>query len=135
MTGLTATEESTTSSMIDGTQVLDAATAMPHSKIKDVIEYVLSGLIGGLAIGLGIVIVRELISDRLRRRDDIAAALGGPGPAERRPGGQAQAPARRAVRCGQEARPGADRGPSAQLGATFEAASGHAGSRRRGQRP
>ena len=51
---------------------------MHHSKIKDVLEYVLSGLIGGLAIGLGIVIVRELISDRLRRRDDIAAALGGP---------------------------------------------------------
>jgi capsular polysaccharide biosynthesis protein len=76
--GLTATEKSTTSAMIDGTQVLNAATAMHHSTIKDVLEYVLSGLIGGLAIGLGIVIVRELISDRLRRRDDIAAALGGP---------------------------------------------------------
>jgi capsular polysaccharide biosynthesis protein len=76
--GLTATEKSTTSAMIDGTAVLNAATAMHHSKIKDVLEYVLSGLIGGLAIGLGIVIVRELISDRLRRRDDIAAALGGP---------------------------------------------------------
>lgn len=78
VTGLRATEASTTSAMIDGTQVLDAATALPHSRIKDVIEYVLSGLIGGLAIGLGIVIVREVISDRLRRRDDIAAALGGP---------------------------------------------------------
>jgi hypothetical protein len=78
VTGLQASEKSTTSSMIDGTQVLDAATALSHSKIKDVIEYVLSGLIGGLAIGLGILIVRELISDRLRRRDDIAAALGGP---------------------------------------------------------
>lgn len=76
--GLTATEKSTTSAMIDGTAVLNAATPMHHSKIKDVLEYVLSGLIGGLAIGLGIVIVRELISDRLRRRDDIAAALGGP---------------------------------------------------------
>ena len=78
VTGLTATEKSTTSSMIDGTQVLSAATVMHHSTVKDVVEYVLSGLIGGLAIGLGIVIVRELISDRLRRRDDIAAALGGP---------------------------------------------------------
>jgi capsular polysaccharide biosynthesis protein len=76
--GLTATEKSTTSAMIDGTQVLNAATASHHSTIKDALEYVLSGLIGGLAIGLGIVIVRELISDRLRRRDDIAAALGGP---------------------------------------------------------
>ena len=78
VTGLTATEKSTTSAMIDGTQVLNAATPMHHSKIKDVLEYVLSGLVGGLAIGLGIVIVRELISDRLRRRDDIAAALGAP---------------------------------------------------------
>jgi capsular polysaccharide biosynthesis protein len=78
VTGLTAEEKSTTSSMIDGSQVLDAATLAHHSKIKDILEYVLAGLIGGLAIGLGIVIVRELISDRLRRRDDIAAALTAP---------------------------------------------------------
>lgn len=78
VTGLTTAEANTTSAMIAGSQVLNAATPLHHSKIKDVIEYILSGLIGGLAIGLGIVIVRELISDRLRRRDDIAAALGGP---------------------------------------------------------
>jgi capsular polysaccharide biosynthesis protein len=78
VTGLTTEEKSTTSSMIDGTQVLDAATVGHHSKIKDIIEYALSGLIGGLAIGLGFVVVRELTSDRLRRRDDIAAALGAP---------------------------------------------------------
>ena len=78
VTGLTATERSTTSAMIDGSQVLNAATVKHHSTIKDAIEYVFTGLIAGLAIGLGIVIVRELISDRLRRRDDIAAALGGP---------------------------------------------------------
>jgi len=78
VTGLITTEKSTTSSMIDGSQVLNAATLQHHSKIKDIIEYLLAGLIGGLAIGLGIVIVREIISDRLRRRDDIAAALGAP---------------------------------------------------------
>jgi capsular polysaccharide biosynthesis protein len=78
VTGLTATEKSTTSSMIVGTTVLNSATALHHSKIKDILEYVLSGLIGALAIGLAIVIVRELTSDRLRRRDDIAAALGAP---------------------------------------------------------
>lgn len=78
VTGLTAEEKSTTSSMIDGTQVLDAATVGHHSKVKDIIEYALSGLIGGLAIGIGIVVVRELTTDRLRRRDDIAAALGAP---------------------------------------------------------
>lgn len=78
VTGLIAQEKSTTSSMIDGSQVLNTATLSHHSKLKDLIEYLLSGLVGGLAIGLGIVIVRELISDRLRRRDDIAAALGAP---------------------------------------------------------
>jgi capsular polysaccharide biosynthesis protein len=78
VTGLAAQERSTTSSMIDGSQVLNAATLAHHSQFKNIIEYLLSGLIGGLAIGLGIVIVRELISDRLRRRDDIAAALGAP---------------------------------------------------------
>jgi len=36
------------------------------------------GLIPGLALGLGIVIVRALVSDRLRRRDDVAHALGAP---------------------------------------------------------
>ena len=76
--GLSTEEKSTTSSMIDGSRVLNAATLGHHSKIKNIIEYLLSGLIGGLAIGLGIVVVRELVSDRLRRRDDIAAALGAP---------------------------------------------------------
>jgi capsular polysaccharide biosynthesis protein len=78
VTGLTATDKSTTSSMIVGTTVLNDATLLHHSKLKDILEYVVVGLIGALAIGLGIVIVRELISDRLRRRDDIAAALGAP---------------------------------------------------------
>lgn len=78
VTGLTTEEQATTSGMIDGTQVLDAATVGHHSNIKDLIEYVLAGLVGGLAIGVGIVVVRELTTDRLRRRDDIAAALGAP---------------------------------------------------------
>ena len=78
VTGLTVEEKSTTSGMIDGSAVLNSATVQHHSKIKDIIEYVLIGLIGGLAIGLGFLVVRELISDRLRRRDDIAAALGAP---------------------------------------------------------
>jgi capsular polysaccharide biosynthesis protein len=78
VTGLAAEEKATTSSMIHGTRVLDAATLRHHSTLMELIQYLLIGLIGGLAIGLGIVIVRELVSDRLRRRDDIAAALGAP---------------------------------------------------------
>jgi capsular polysaccharide biosynthesis protein len=75
---LKSTTQNTTADMIYGSQVLDRATLLHHSKVKDVVEYVLSGLVGGLAVGLGIVVVRELISDRLRRRDDIAAAIGAP---------------------------------------------------------
>ena len=32
----------------------------------------------GLAVGLGIVVIRALVSDRLRRRDDVAYALDAP---------------------------------------------------------
>ena len=73
--------------------------------MKDVLEYAVSGLIGGLALGLGIVVIRDLISDRLRRRDDFAAALGAPvrlstGPlkASRLPGGPSGADRERDLR-------------------------------------
>ena len=42
------------------------------------IRYAVTGLIAGLALGLGLAIVLELVSDRPRRREDIARALGGP---------------------------------------------------------
>ncbi len=40
--------------------------------------YAGTGLIAGLALGMFIVVVRALVSDRLRRRDDVARALGAP---------------------------------------------------------
>lgn len=78
VTGLAAEDRATTADMINGSQVLDSADLQHHSKIKGLIQYLLIGLIGGLAIGLGIVVVREIVSDRLRRRDDITGALGAP---------------------------------------------------------
>lgn len=69
---------SSTLSAISGSLVLDAATPLPHSKTKGMLIYGAYGLIGGLAIGIGIVIVRAITSDRLRRRDDVARALGAP---------------------------------------------------------
>ncbi len=41
-------------------------------------QYVFGGLLLGLVLGMGFVIVGALASDRLRRRDDIARALGAP---------------------------------------------------------
>jgi capsular polysaccharide biosynthesis protein len=67
-----------TSSMIHGSQVLDPATAIPRSHLKYPVLYYGGGLIGGSAVGVGLVILLALISRRLRRRDDVARALGGP---------------------------------------------------------
>jgi capsular polysaccharide biosynthesis protein len=62
---------------LDNSQVL-SVTPVPYSKKKKLITYGAIGLIVGLALGLTIVIVRALVSDRLRRRDDIAYALDAP---------------------------------------------------------
>src|SRR5262245_25999404 len=70
-----------TASQLAGSGVLDPAapTAQaPHTRLKHLIIYAVVGLIPGLALGIGAVIVGALISDRLRRRDDIARALGAP---------------------------------------------------------
>ena len=62
---------------LDNSQVL-SVTPLPYSKKKKLITYGALGLVVGLALGLTIVIVRALVSDRLRRRDDIAYALDAP---------------------------------------------------------
>jgi len=58
--------------------VLNPATALPYSRIKGPGLYFAGGLFGGLAIGMGGVILTALLSRRLRRRDDVAAVLGAP---------------------------------------------------------
>jgi len=63
---------------VKGTVILDPATAEPYAKTKDLVTYAIYGIVGGFVIGLGIVILGALISDKLRRRDDIARALGAP---------------------------------------------------------
>ena len=62
---------------LDNSQVL-SVIPLPYSAKKKLITYGALGLIGGLALGLIIVVVRALMSDRLRRRDDIAYALDAP---------------------------------------------------------
>ena len=63
-----------TKSKIIYTSVPTAAT----SRKKTAIEYVGGGLFGGLVIGMAIVMVRTLVSNRLYRRDDVAVALSAP---------------------------------------------------------
>ena len=67
-----------TASMIHGSGVLDAAAPVYRSQLRLTVLYAWGGLVVGLALGLGIVIVQALVSGRLRRRDDIARALGAP---------------------------------------------------------
>jgi capsular polysaccharide biosynthesis protein len=67
-----------TNYMNKGSIVLDPAVAMPRSRIRGPMLYVGGGLVGGLAAGMAIVIFGALLSRRLRRRDDVALALGAP---------------------------------------------------------
>ena len=55
-----------------------SVTPVPLAKKKILVTYAAIGLIAGLVVGLSIVIIGSLISDRLRRRDDVAYALDAP---------------------------------------------------------
>jgi capsular polysaccharide biosynthesis protein len=65
-------------SVVHGSEVLDRAVALPRSRLKYPVLYLGGGLGGGLVLGLGLVAVLALVSTRLRRRDDVARALGAP---------------------------------------------------------
>jgi capsular polysaccharide biosynthesis protein len=67
-----------TATAVTGSVVLDPAAALAHSRVKYLLIYSGIGLIGGLALGLAIVMIRAIVSDRLRRRDDVSQALGAP---------------------------------------------------------
>ena len=74
-----AAAQVSTASMIGQSRVLDAASPLaPHSRTKHLILYAVAGFLIGLILGVSIVVVRALVSDRLRRRDDVARALGAP---------------------------------------------------------
>jgi capsular polysaccharide biosynthesis protein len=68
----------TTQQQIAGSQVVSPATANGRSVKKTLAIYGLGGLLAGMAIGMAIVIIGAITSDRLRRRDDIAYAIDAP---------------------------------------------------------
>ena len=93
---------------VDASGILDPAASVARAPgplgkgARIPIRYAITGLIPGLVLGLGLAVVLELGSDRLRRRDDVARALGVPVrlrvasvPARRRPGLPRRAAARR----------------------------------------
>ena len=76
-----ATNQTTTlpalTAALKNSQLL-SVTPIPLAKKKILVTYAAIGLIAGLVVGLTIVIIRALISNRLRRRDDVAYALDAP---------------------------------------------------------
>ena len=76
--GTKAEDQTKAYDMVKGSYVLNPATALPRSHIKGPALYVVGGLFGGLALGLGGVMVVALLGTGLRRRDDVAAALDAP---------------------------------------------------------
>ena len=67
-----------TDEAIASTHVIDAADPVRPSARKAMVLDVAAGLIVGAALGAGFVLLRALTSDRLRRRHEVALALGVP---------------------------------------------------------
>jgi capsular polysaccharide biosynthesis protein len=67
-----------TNAIVADSYVLNPATALPRSHVKGQGLYFAGGLFGGIAVGMGGVLIAALMSRRLRRRDDVATALGAP---------------------------------------------------------
>ena len=65
--------------MTNGNVVVDKAVpAAVKSRKKVMITDSIAGVIAGLGLGVGIVVVGAVLTDRLRRRDEIAIAVGAP---------------------------------------------------------
>lgn len=72
------TDNLSTLTVAQGSRVLTPATPAKSSQVKTLLLDAGSGLIAGVAIGLLVVILQAVLSDRLRRREDIASVLGAP---------------------------------------------------------
>lgn len=76
--GTVASSKTIMDSMVQDSKVLDSAMLAKHSRVKSITLDAVGGFVAGLALGMGIVVVGALVSDRLRRRDDVAEAFGAP---------------------------------------------------------
>jgi capsular polysaccharide biosynthesis protein len=62
--------------VINASHVVDPAAIVVTSHKKKLVLTIMSGLIGGTALGLAFVLAPAIVSSRLRRREDVARALG-----------------------------------------------------------
>ena len=65
-------------SIVAASHVLDPPSVVPQSAKKRIVLNTMAGLIGGLALGMGLVLFQALTSGRIRRRDEAAVALATP---------------------------------------------------------
>jgi hypothetical protein len=71
-------DDITTLAATRGSRIITPGTAVPISRKKTLALDGLMGLVGGLGAGMLGVILYAVLSDRLRRREDVAAVLGAP---------------------------------------------------------
>jgi hypothetical protein len=64
-----------TRAVIAKSRIVDPANPDPRSPFKAMIFNVAAGIVGGIFVGLAWIVGHEILSDRLRRRADIAAIL------------------------------------------------------------
>ena len=74
----------TRTAAVEASGVLDPAAPVARAPgplgkgVRIPVRYAVTGLLPGLVLGMGLAMVLELASDRLRRREDVARALGAP---------------------------------------------------------
>jgi capsular polysaccharide biosynthesis protein len=68
----------TTQALVVASHVLDEPSVVPRSPLRRTVLVVASAVIGGVALGVGFVVVTALASSTLRRREDVARALDAP---------------------------------------------------------
>ena len=64
--------------IVEASHELDPPSTVPRSTLRRLVLTLGSGLIGGLALGIGLVLFQALTSTRLRRREEVALALSAP---------------------------------------------------------
>lgn len=72
----TLNSEKAAAALVSSSHVLDPAAVVPRSALRTLALDVMTGFGAGLVLGIGFVLVRALLSDRLWRRQVIADALG-----------------------------------------------------------
>jgi capsular polysaccharide biosynthesis protein len=75
LTDSISAQKSSTTTIVDGSSVIDTASIVGQSKLAALAVNGLSGLAAGLGIGLAVVVVGGVTSNRVWRRDDVAEAL------------------------------------------------------------